>query len=372
MRVLIVGEYSAFAKELKVGFVKLGYQCTVFSWGDGAKAICQSDEDYSFQRSYFKYNNIWLNRLTNILNNLRIYKIIHKLRKNTLYNAVLIINPSFIRLPYCFHSRGLTKRQINHLKEEQAPIYLSACGEDFVFHHSFSTLRLHIDISYYKSINIEKEKRQFLYIFDSIKSIIPTHYDYAACYRLQKEYIRRKLGPTIPLPLNVSKFVCENKIENEIIIFLGQMRKEKGYLEMNEAVNRVIRKYNNVRRIPDRFLSFNEYLNELPKANVVIDQCAGYSYGMNALYAMAMGKCVMSNNEPECRDEYGVDEIPIINIKRDVDMIEKELSFLVEHPEKIIQIGKKARIYVEHIHDSTIVAKQYLNLIDNCSFSCNE
>ena len=49
MRLLIVGEFSSFAKELKKGFITLNIGCTIISWGDGMKRIKQNKDDYTFE-----------------------------------------------------------------------------------------------------------------------------------------------------------------------------------------------------------------------------------------------------------------------------------------------------------------------------------
>jgi len=39
MKILIIGEYSGFASNLKMGFKSLGHETILFSWGDGFKKI---------------------------------------------------------------------------------------------------------------------------------------------------------------------------------------------------------------------------------------------------------------------------------------------------------------------------------------------
>ena len=46
MKILIIGELSAFSKNLSKGFHALGHESFVFSWGDGFKKIEQDDDSY--------------------------------------------------------------------------------------------------------------------------------------------------------------------------------------------------------------------------------------------------------------------------------------------------------------------------------------
>ena len=50
-----------------------------------------------------------------------------------------------------------------------------------------------------------------------------------------------------------------------------------------------------------------------------------------------------------------------INAKPNVDYLVEKLSMLIENPEKIIQISKNARAFIEKEHDYILVAKKYLS-----------
>lgn len=363
MNILIVGEFSAFAKELKKGFVESGHECVIVSWGDGGKKVEPLSDDI---------DNKWIldrGRIIGILSriwlNVKLQFKVHKLSKYWKADVVLIINPAFVRNPLFINHIGITKYQIKMLSKDSALIYLSACGTDYVyckFYKDLPIISLYSSLPYYKGL----VKKQFDRVLPLIKSVIPTHYDYAERYRLST--YSHNLSKTIPLPINVSGVKVYNEIKNdEIIIFLGKMKLKKGYEIMNKAVNIVVRKYPNVKRIPDKFLPLNEYFIELSKANILIDQCTGYSYGMNALFGMAMGKCVLTNNEPEGAKEYGlnIQDIPIVNIKENVDMIVAALEELINNPSLILDYGKRAREYVEKYHDSKVIAERYIEIFNS-------
>lgn len=357
MNILIVGEFSAFAKELKKGFIALGHQCIIFSWGDGAKRIKQESDDYSC--SYISNKGRIVSVLSRIWMNIKLHFEVQELSKKWKADAVLIINPNFVRSSMEVNQIGLTKSQILSLKGKGSKIYLSACGGDYVF---FKHINADIASSLYK-YNLNSERKRFVRIIDQVNNIIPTHYGYAVRYRMAS--YSYKLVKTIPLPIHVSELKQSNEISNnEIVVFLGKMRLTKGYEVMNKALNIIMKKYSNVKRIPDRFLPLEEYLIELSKANIVMDQCIYSSYGMNALYALSMGKCVLSGNGLEGAEEYGLrtQDIPIVNIKENVEMIVAVLEELIINPDLIIDYGKRARIYAETFHDSTVIAKKYLDV----------
>jgi hypothetical protein len=105
-----------------------------------------------------------------------------------------------------------------------------------------------------------------------------------------------------------------------------------------------------------------EYIKVLRESNIIIDQCKSYSYGMNAIYSMALGKVVLSGNEPECIKEFGRNDIPIINILPEVNDIVNKLQRFIEQPSLINEYGKKGREFVEDFHNDIMVAKQFLDL----------
>jgi glycosyltransferase involved in cell wall biosynthesis len=111
----------------------------------------------------------------------------------------------------------------------------------------------------------------------------------------------------------------------------------------------------------DGKMSLMKYLKILEQANIIVDQALSYEYGMNAIYSMAMGKVVLSGNEPECQDEFNRSDIPVINIKPDVEDIYNKLEKLVLNKDEIIKIGKKSREFVEDFHSHIKVAQQYID-----------
>jgi len=82
---------------------------------------------------------------------------------------------------------------------------------------------------------------------------------------------------------------------------------------------------------------------------------------MNAIYSMAMGKVVLSGNEPECQQEFGRADIPVINIEPTVEDIYNKLEKLVLDKKSVIEIGEKSRLFVEDFHHHVKVAQQYID-----------
>jgi glycosyltransferase involved in cell wall biosynthesis len=94
----------------------------------------------------------------------------------------------------------------------------------------------------------------------------------------------------------------------------------------------------------------------------LLDQVYAYDQGYNALEAMAKGKVIFTGAEREFMEHYNLIEQVAINALPNVNAIVKALSFLIENPEEITTIGKRARAFVEKEHDYIKIADQYLEV----------
>jgi glycosyltransferase involved in cell wall biosynthesis len=96
------------------------------------------------------------------------------------------------------------------------------------------------------------------------------------------------------------------------------------------------------------------------QAHILLDQVYAYDQGYNALEAMAKGKVVFTGAEIEFTAHYDLTEKVAINAKPDIDYLVAQLSFLIENPDEITAIGKRARAFIEKEHDYIKISKQYL------------
>jgi glycosyltransferase involved in cell wall biosynthesis len=79
---------------------------------------------------------------------------------------------------------------------------------------------------------------------------------------------------------------------------------------------------------------------------------------------MAKGKVVFTGAEKEFMEHYNITETErvCVNAIADVDYLVDELSFLIENPEELITIGKRARAFIEKEHDYVKIAEKYLEV----------
>lgn len=94
-------------------------------------------------------------------------------------------------------------------------------------------------------------------------------------------------------------------------------------------------------------------LDEYTRADIVIDQVLGGSYGVLAVQAMALGKPVIAYIRPDLKSSFSND-LPVISANPAT--LYKQLRQLLDNQTSWAEIGAKGRAYVEQHHDSSFVA----------------
>jgi glycosyltransferase involved in cell wall biosynthesis len=114
-----------------------------------------------------------------------------------------------------------------------------------------------------------------------------------------------------------------------------------------------------------RSIPYASYINLFNKSHIVLDQVFSYDQGYNALEAMAKGKVVFTGAEKEFVTYYSLADSVCVNALPEVDKIVNELSFLIENPNEILELGKRARAFVEKEHHYIEITQKYLQIWQN-------
>ena len=375
MKILLVGEYSRLHNSLKEGLIALGHEATIIASGDHFKKY---NVDYSLYPAFT--SDFWLTRKAkNLLftltkidlekteRALRFYCFLPKLKE---YDHIQLINSDALET-YPFASRFLFKKLFSQNKK----VSLLICGEDTPIveyllkqEMKYSILSpLFEDATLKKNYNytLKYVRPQYRKTFDFIKekssSLITSDLD----YKIPMEAMGYQAA-FIPNPINTDTIEYKplHIIDNKIIIFLGindGSAVKKGSAFFEKALAIIQQKYpNQVDIIVTRSIPYNQYIEAYNKAHILLDQVYGYDQGYNALEAMAKGKVVFTGAEHEFYTHYNVTEKVAINALPDVDYLVHQLSFLIENPEEIIAIGKRARAFVEKEHHYLKIAEKYL------------
>ncbi|WP_163409657.1 glycosyltransferase [Flavobacterium ajazii] len=375
MKILLVGEYSRLHNSLKEALITLGHDVVIIATGDNFKKY---DVDYSLYPSFFC--DFWFIRkiknliyliaktdLESLEKGIRFYFFLSKLKD---YDVVQLINSNAIET-YPVFSRFLLKKLFRQNKKT----FLLVCGEETpiveyllknemrysILSPLFTNQKLKEKYGYTLKYIQKNYQKTFDFIKTKTTAIITSDLD----YKIPMEEMGYNIQ-FIPNPINIDKIVSTPlTISNKIIIFLGINESssiKKGVLFFEKALEIIQEKYpDKIEVITTKSIPYNQYIKLYNKAHILLDQVYGYDQGYNALEAMSKGKVVFTGAETEFMEHYNLNERVCINALPDVNSIVKELSFLIENPDEIIAIGKRARIFIEQEHNYIKIAERYLN-----------
>lgn len=364
MNILIIGEFSAFAKHLKNGFKKLGHQVTIVHTGDTYKKIDSDDDDVLFKVKniaikghHFKGSERLLSPLTNRV----IQKDIKKMFVGRKVDIVIVIHYGF--LSDSFFLPGVKLSYVKRLISKGAKLIMTACGNDPALQMTYP------ELCKITELRPQPDNKRYSYLLQNADAIIPTTYSYFAAVKNYCEhygYSIDKLCHTTPLPITVDDdYTITSCKDREIVIFHGISRPVvKGTQYIKEAMDRIQKEY------PDKVecrceggLPYSEYVQLFDRIDILIDQTYFNGWGMNAAIGAMKGKCVMAPCGKECREDAALGEIPFVEIGPDVDQIYHALKQLVENPQEIDERKRASRKFVEQYCESSIVAKRFIELI---------
>lgn len=109
-------------------------------------------------------------------------------------------------------------------------------------------------------------------------------------------------------------------------------------------------------------LSHKEAKNIYKKADIIIDEVLGGTYGVFVIEAMALGKPVICYIRDDFKNKYPKD-LPIISANPDT--IYNVLKVLIEDAKLRHELGEKGRAYVEKYHDARKIAGELIKVYES-------
>lgn len=203
-------------------------------------------------------------------------------------------------------------------------------------------------------------------IADDCDAIVAGLYEYWAIYHP----VFTDKTTFIPFPVEPKKLYTEKFHLSPIRLFIGinrQRDKYKGTDIMLRAAQAIATKYHDkVQLFVAESLPFDEYVEALRNADVLLDQLYSYTPAMNALEAMSRGIVVVGGGEPENYSLLNENRLrPIINVEPSYSSVYSQLENLVLHMEKLPLLKRQSVEYIARHHDYLNVARQYLRLYDS-------
>lgn len=373
MKVLLVGEYSHLHNSLKDGLQALGHEVFIIGHKDGFKNF---PVDFPIQKKwdsgFLKKIKIAVYKITgfDISSYLTFRQFLKFEKQCSGFDVVQLVNENSFYCTYHYE-----KKIISYLLKNNQKLFLLSTGYDYLnVKYCFGNPEFKSVIPLYLNRKIDKKsfgnilkfrEKAFLklhqFIYKNIKGIIATDLDYDLPLQGNEKYLGM-----IPNPINIEKLHFEPlNIADKIVIFHGinnenYLKKGNDYFE--KALVIIEKKYaSKVEIITVRSIPYAEYINLYNSCHILLDQIYAYDQGYNALEAMAKGKVVFTGAEKEFTARYNLQEKVCINAIPDVDYLINELSFLIENPEEIIAIGKRARAFIEKEHHFVKIAEKYIN-----------
>ncbi|MFP9119088.1 glycosyltransferase [Flavobacterium sp. RNTU_13] len=374
MKILLLGEYSRLHNSLREGLTQLGHQVVIVSTGDGFKGY---DADYKVTPKVF--SSPLLRKLRSLVFRitkvdlertelgLLFWRLIPELKG---FDHVQLINSDALE------THGwLARRIVDKICKQNGSLSLLICGDEppVVSYSLTNSLKYSILTPY---LNNKSLKNLFYY---TLKYNCATHWDLfrfiiqrARCIitsDLDYEIPMKAQGYSttfIPNPINTDAIhYITNPLIDKVIVFLGINRNsyyKKGINYFEDALEIVKKTHaHKVEILVTENIPYKEYITLYDKAHILLDQVYAYDQGYNALEAMTKGKVVFTGAETEFTEHYNITEPVNINALPDAEAIARELIFLIDNPEEIDAMGKRARAFIEQHHHYVKVAEQYLD-----------
>jgi len=373
MNILLVGEFSRLHNSLKEALQELGHTVVIVGFNDGFKNY---PVDFPIVR---KWNSPWLRKfkfglykITGFnLNSYFTYGQFKKIQSQlTDFDVVQLINENPFYCGYHYE-----KKILEYLFTHNKKTFLLCCSTDYLvvkyeFEHpqKKSIMQPYLDrkisdkdfanVLKFRTKEYEKLHR---FIHENICGIIASDIDYDMVLQGNSKY-----AGLIPNPINIRQLEIKPFPTLEKIVIFHGINVENYYKKGNDyfekALHIIREKYgDNVEIITTRSVPYSQYIESYDKAHILLDMVYAHDQGFNALEAMAKGKVVFTGAEKEFEMQYQLTEPVNINAIPDVDSLVSKLSWLIENPQEITAISKRARAFVEREHDYIKSAKKYLN-----------
>ncbi|GAA3639314.1 glycosyltransferase [Flavivirga jejuensis] len=375
MKILLIGEYSRLHNSLKEGLIKNGHEVLLIASNDGFKNypvdiyIGARTKEIPLLFFIIKLiHKLFRIDIPKIEVALRFYKILPRLKG---FDVVQLINEDSIKT-FLKIEMWFLKRIINQNKK----LFLLSCGTDFIsvkyafdkkFRYSILTplnnnpkLKKHYKFIFQRISKPYHRLHKFLY--EHIEGVFASDMDYHIPLKDNPKY----LG-LIPNPINIDKLKADSiKITDKINIFHGINSLnyfKKGNLFFEEALDRIQKKYpEKVNVITTKNIPYKEYIELYNNSHIILDQVYAFDQGYNALEAMAKGKVAFTGAEKEWLDYYNLAEDSVaINALPNAEKIAEKIEWLILNPEKIIEISKNARAFIEKEHNYIKIANKYIS-----------
>ena len=359
MKFNLLGEFSGLHYALKIGLENYGHQVFLLSDGDRIKNIPNT-----ININNIKFSHIPNGQLNALLTSLLKVKF-PKADCTSLISPLIFGGSRFLR-------ELISLILIFKAQKRSKVLSLCAAGSD-----SFWLKFVEKNLEYYPFDSNDDPKPAFRtfptpllnnYVANKVDKIIGFSPDYYYSYASIKAFSSKtSLLPMIGCRLIKSSLQFNNCSNKPIKVLFGSNKKSfKGAKFILPALKKFANNFSDVEILNPKMCSINEWENYVRNCDILVDQCRTYSYGINALYGFAYGKCVLSGWRwpSNVNKSYLFDDPPIINICPSIDSVYDGLVLGY----KKIKYGnhdyKKVCNFYDKNHSPIVLARKFLSIIN--------
>lgn len=205
------------------------------------------------------------------------------------------------------------------------------------------------------------------YVNRRADALLPCLYEYYKCYDCPEYHDRLHYLP-LPMEIPVKSRGCRIKVEGCVRVLVGIQGKRdfvKGAGIIAALIEKVAEENPGkieIKRVVD--VPYDEYLELLNKADVLVDQLYSYTPSMNSLVAMAHGTVVVGGGEEDFYRFIGENTLrPIVNVRPEDDTHNLEtLREVLLNPLKIEELKHQGMKFVRKHHDYVKVSNMYIDV----------
>lgn len=365
LRILLMGDASNYHRCLAVGLRRMGHDVTVASdgsrWMDTARDIDISRRPGRLGGLMF-WIDLWRRR-----------------RLFAGYDIVQLCGTGFIS-----QRPGRIAEFFDYLVRNNGEVYMTAIGTDSYYVSDclssdpalrYSEWMVDGTPTAHRQASEAEVSQWFApemmtlcrHIYDNVAGISTVLYEYDLTVRRAAPEGKRIVYTGIPIDMaSVTPVDFQHDIDR-VRLFMGAhsyRMVEKGTDRMLAAARRVEARH------PDRCvvdvvkdLPYEQYIQRMRSAHLVMDQLYSYTPATNALLAMAMGIPTMSGGEDEYYDFIGERSLrPIVNAIPDDRLLEQAIEDVVMDPSQLCRRSAEGIELVRRHNDTDVVARKYMEL----------
>lgn len=366
MNILILGDFSSLAINLKAGFKELGHRVVNVRTTDGFKNYVGGEDDiiYTTNRrlTLFGVRLPKTHLLTAISDNRQLRKEVCSICE--FFNLIIIINEVFVSTSIFY--AGISIDYILGQKACGAKIVMCSCGGNTALRMFGKMLKYnHIAFPEGRKYPSGNDIKKFNKILDCADIVCPISYSYWATI---KKYCERygfdKKIECLSVPIVLDEYEFNSCYGRKVVIFHGKSRPDKGSYYIEEALKRIQDDFSElVEILVFKPMEYAKYVKQFDRIDILIDQTNGYGIGMNAALGLMKGLVVLGGNEPEDNECMGRIS-PVINITPDSNQIYNVLSDLLLNKQLIDTIKKESRSFAVNYLSATVVARNLLDYLN--------